>query len=122
MYISPTDVENIYEGINSDVRFTRMLDQTQSDSRGYVPMKIHQASLDEFNKNRLSLIRLPEIFYIAAECYATSATPNLDMALQRLNKIRENRGISTKNSFPKVSCSITISEQGVNPFLIIVKR
>lgn len=95
MYISPTDVENIYEGINSDVRFTRMLDQTQSDSRGYVPMKIHQASLDEFNKNRLSLIRLPEIFYIAAECYATSATPNLDMALQRLNKIRENRGIST---------------------------
>lgn len=47
MYISPTDVENIYEGINSDVRFTRMLDQTQSDSRGYVPMKIHQASLDE---------------------------------------------------------------------------
>ena len=69
--------------------------QTQSDSRGYVPMKIHQASLDEFNKNRLSLIRLPEIFYIAAECYATSATPNLDMALQRLNKIRENRGIST---------------------------
>ena len=119
-----------------------MLDQTQSDSRGYVPMKIHQASLDEFNKNRLSLIRLPEIFYIAAECYATSATPNLDMALQRLNKIRENRGISTpledlnadqiikrntkknitKNSFPKVSCSITISEQGVNPFLIIVKR
>lgn len=95
MYISPTDVESIYEGINSDVRFTRMLDQTQSDSRGYVPMKIHQASLDEFNKNRLSLIRLPEIFYIAAECYATSATPNLDMALQRLNKIRENRGIST---------------------------
>ena len=95
MYISPTDVENIYEGINSDVRFTLMLDQTQSDSRGYVPMKIHQASLDEFNKNRLSLIRLPEIFYIAAECYATSATPNLDMALQRLNKIRENRGIST---------------------------
>ena len=28
----------------------------------------------------------------------------------------------TKNSFPKVSCSITISEQGVNLFLIIVKR
>lgn len=95
MYISPTDIESIYEGINSDVRFTRMLSQTQGDSRGYTPMKIHQTSLDRFYKDRLSLIRLPEIYYIAAECYATSTTPNLDMALQRLNKIRECRGINT---------------------------
>lgn len=95
MYISPTDVASIYEGINSDARFARILSQTQSESRGYVPMKIHQTSLDGFNKDRLTLIRLPEIYYIAAEAYATGTTPNLDMALQRLNKIRENRGIST---------------------------
>lgn len=95
MYISANDVEQIFEGINSDVRFTRLLSQTQGDSKGYVPMKIHQTSLDQFNKNRLSLIRLPEVYYIAAECYATGTIPNLDLALERLNKIREIRGIST---------------------------
>lgn len=49
-------------------------------------MKIHQASLDEFNKNRLSLIRLPEIFYIAAECYNKCNPKSWSMALQRLNR------------------------------------
>lgn len=95
MYISANDVEEIFEGVNSDVRFTKLLSQTQSDSKGYVPMKIHQTSLDSFNKNRLSLIRLPEVYYIAAECYATGTVPNLDLALARLNKVREIRGIGT---------------------------
>ena len=95
MYISANDVEEIFEGVNSDARFTKLLSQTQSDSKGYVPMKIHQTSLDSFNKNRLSLIRLPEVYYIAAECYATGTIPNLDLALARLNKVREIRGIGT---------------------------
>ncbi len=92
MYIPEADVESIYEGMNSDFRL-RILEQTLSASRGYVPLKIHQASLDISCQNRLCLIRLPEIFYIAAECYATGSAPDLGMALQRLNKIREIRGI-----------------------------
>lgn len=94
MYISPTDVETMYENINSDVRFNLLLSQSQGESRGYTPIKIHQTSLYEAIQNRLNLIRLPEVYYMAAECYATGTTPNLNMALERLNKIREIRGIT----------------------------
>lgn len=93
--LSPDEVENIYEGINSDVRFTRLLSQTSTDARGFVPVKLYQTNLNEFCKNRISLIRLPEVYYMAAECYATSLTPDLNMALQCLNKVRDIRGIGT---------------------------
>lgn len=96
MYISPSDVTNIYEGVNSDVRFSKLLYQTQSESRGFVPMKVYQNSLSDFDKNRISLIRIPEIYYIAAECYVTGTNPNLSTALDRLNRIRTIRGINTQ--------------------------
>ena len=41
------------------------------------------------------MIRLPELYYIAAECYVRKSVPELSAALDCLNKVRENRGLYT---------------------------
>lgn len=35
------------------------------------------------------MIRIPEIYYIAAECYVKQNNPNLPLALNCLNTVRE---------------------------------
>ena len=94
MYLHPTDATTIYEGSTSDVRYSVLLSQnTISSTLGFVPLKIYQPNLGSFYSNKVSMIRLPEIFYIAAECYATGPNPNLQLAMDRLNTIRNNRGL-----------------------------
>lgn len=98
LYIIPEDVQTIYEGITSDWRSqTNLLQQTASgaSSAGYTSKKYNQNSARGYYSNRVPLIRLPEMYYIAAECYATGSTPNLELAMERLNTIREKRGIYT---------------------------
>ena len=41
------------------------------------------------------MIRIPEIDYIAAECYVKQNNPNLPLALNCLNTVREKRGLYT---------------------------
>ena len=98
LYIIPEDVQTIYEGITSDWRSqTNLLQQTASgaSSAGYTSKKYNQNSARGYYSNRVPLIRLPEMYYIAAECYATGSTPNPGLAMERLNTIREKRGIYT---------------------------
>lgn len=94
MFLGSNDAINLYEGSSSDIRFSMMLNQsTNNSTMGYVPLKIYQGNLNNFFKNKVSMIRLPEIYYIAAECYATGPNPNLALAMDRLNTIRQNRGV-----------------------------
>lgn len=93
-YLRPEDAVELYENSTSDVRYAVLLSQnTNSSSMGFVPLKYYQANQTYFYSNKVSMIRIPEIYYIAAECYATSSNPNLDMALERLNSVRNMRGL-----------------------------
>lgn len=98
LYLVPEDVQTIYEGITSDWRSQlSLLSQTMSGASkaGYTSKKYNQTSTFSYYGNRVPLIRLPEMYYIAAECYATGATPDLSLAMERLNTVREKRGIYT---------------------------
>lgn len=96
-YLEREDGENLYENQTSDIRFNTLLQlNTSTSTVGYVPLKLYQStSMNYYYKNKVPLIRLPEIYYIAAECYATGATPDLDLAMKRLNTVREKRGLYT---------------------------
>lgn len=95
MYLQEDAALALYENISTDVRFTQLLTQSNSaTTAGYTPLKVYQSSsLSEYNKDKLSLIRLPEVYYIASECCASATVPNTTKALKYLNTIRQNRGI-----------------------------
>lgn len=94
--ILPLRVETIYEKMNLDVRFSKLLHQNLiSSSKGYVPIKLYQRELDPSNKNRISLIRIPEVYYIAAEAYLTKGQAGVESALKLVNTVREKRGLFT---------------------------
>ncbi len=92
--ILPDRVNQIYESQNTDVRFSKLLHQSSSTTRGYVPMKFtQQEELSQDNRNRLSLLRIPEVYYIAAEAQlAQGATAE---AVKLLNVVRQKRGLFT---------------------------
>lgn len=96
LYIIPQDVMSIYENSPSDWRaHINLLQQTASSATlsGYVSKKLIQASSATYYGNRVPMIRIPEMYYIAAECYATGKTPNLSLARERLTTVREKRGV-----------------------------
>lgn len=98
LILIPEDVQTIYEGITSDWRSQiNLLQQTSASTikAGYSSKKYNQNSTLGYYGNRVPLIRLPEMYYIAAECYATGSTPDLGLAMERLNTVREKRGIYT---------------------------
>lgn len=88
---------DIYENIVSDFRFSSLTIQNNiSTSAGRVPLKIYQtAEADSRYKNVIPLMRIPEMYYIAAECYVTGPEPDKGKALELLNTVREHRGIYT---------------------------
>lgn len=95
MYLRPVDAISIYEGSTSDVRYSVLLSQSPraSSSMGFVPLKVYETGSNSFYHDKVSMIRLPEMYYIAAECYATGASPDLGKSMALLNTIRTNRGI-----------------------------
>lgn len=95
--ILPATIQTIYEGINLDVRFSKLLHQNLvSSTKGYVSIKYLQRDLGILNKDRVSLVRIPEVYYIAAEALlATKGDAGISEALAMLQKVRSQRGIST---------------------------
>lgn len=94
MFLRKEDATSLYEGSTSDVRYSVLMSQnTNTSTQGFVPLKMYQAYLTDFYANKVSMIRLPEIYYIAAECYATGVSSDLVKALERLNTVRNNRGV-----------------------------
>lgn len=94
MFLVPDDTYALYENSTSDVRFSQLLGQSSfSNTLGYVPLKLYQEGLSDFYKDKISMIRLPEVYYIAAECYASGPSPDPDKAMGHLNTIRRLRGL-----------------------------
>ena len=59
---------------------------------GYLPLKLQQK--DSSNKNygyRVALMRMPEMYYIAAECHL--ANEEVENALNLLTVVRNQRGV-----------------------------
>jgi len=97
MYLEPDDAESLYENSATDVRLTTLMSLNASvKNQGYVPLKVYQGNLGKGYKDRVSMIRLPELYYIAAECYATQGTPDLGEAMRLLNVVRAKRGLYTE--------------------------
>lgn len=97
MYLRPENFNDIYETYDSEARkniFERNLNP-ESSSKGYVPLKVYQNYMDDekYYKFKITLLRIPEIYYIAAECYAKGSQQNLTKAMQMLNTVRMSRGI-----------------------------
>lgn len=96
MYLPTTDAEALYENSTTDMRLVTLMERnTTSQITGYTPLKVYQTNLATGYKNRISMIRLPEMYYISAECYARQDIPNLILAQNRLNTVREKRGLYT---------------------------
>lgn len=78
------------EGMSlSDYRYKELYNKiSQTD---YLLLKFHFVENTRFF-DRLPLIKLPEMFYILAECY--NETGNTASAVQQLNIVRSNRGIA----------------------------
>ncbi len=77
----------------SDVRYARLL---LPSSGYYYPIKLKQVSTDRLYDyyQRIPLIRLPEMYYIKAECLAKAGdNPG---ALDQLDIVRQHRGLSSE--------------------------
>lgn len=84
------ETNNINIGI-ADVRFNTLM---QAQTRGVVNTKLIQGGSANDSYNQMPLIKLPEMYYIAAEAYANNiGTLQLDKAIAYLNLVRSSRGI-----------------------------
>ncbi len=83
-YMSSTRVNQQYEGIITDIRSQYMIKQVAAQ---YYYTKLHQPQISR----RMPLIKIPEMYYIAAECLSTS---NPARAVDYLNIVRRSRGIT----------------------------
>lgn len=101
MYLTSSQAVELYndadteeDETSTDIRFTTLLTpNTLSSEAGYTPIKFYQPSLGAYFKNKMPIIRLPEIYYIAAECYATSSAQDLSKAMKMLNMVRGKRAL-----------------------------
>ena len=95
-YISTSDTYDIYENSNTDYRFVKLLQAHLDGTRtGYLPLKLQQK--EGGNKNygyRVALMRMPEMYYIAAECHLANNDANdVKEALDLLTVVRNQRGV-----------------------------
>ncbi len=102
--VSNNNLLSIYETDgpgNTDFRFSRQYLQNNTTIDGayaYTPIKFYGAATDNITKNYIPLIRLPEAYYIAAECYLKQSAPNVQLALDILNAVRAKRNITQELS------------------------
>ncbi len=100
-YVSYNKILSVYEaaGVGStDYRFSKQFipnSLTINGNNAYTPLKYFGTISDKITKNYIPLMRIPEAYYIAAECYIKQASPNIPAALNLLNTVRQKRGITT---------------------------
>ena len=103
MYLSPEQMKAIYDDASTegedestlDIRATVLLSQNlTATDMGYVPVKLYQKNLtNSYYAGKVPVVRLPEIYYMAAECYASQN--DAQKAMDLLNVVREKRGLYT---------------------------
>ncbi|SMD07401.1 RagB/SusD family nutrient uptake outer membrane protein [Pedobacter nyackensis] len=74
----------------SDYRYKELYNKVSSTE--YLLLKFTFVTASTF-KDRMPLIKLPEMYYILAECY--NELGNSPLAVEQLNTVRTNRGIAT---------------------------
>lgn len=77
-----------------DIRYNNLLERQGAGLRNYAPRKLFQSENNSSYGQRIPLIRISEMFYIAAECLTTGANKNYSKAIEYLNEVRENRNIT----------------------------
>ena len=92
-YMTNDDTYAIYENSNTDYRFTKLLQSQLNGTRvGFLPLKLHQTDgAQQLYSNRIPLLRMPEMYYIAAECHL--ANDDVEAALNLLTVVRNQRGV-----------------------------
>lgn len=95
MFILPDRVKEIFDGSETDVRFSKLMKQNVSSSQqGFVPIKLYQREQGDGFSRRVNIIRLQEVAYILAE--AKSALGEKEEAIKIINACRSRRGESTE--------------------------
>ena len=92
--IDMTKADDMYESTtvgSSDFRYTKLLSFSPGNMT-YQPKKIYQPSSSYTYKDIMPLIRISEMYYIAAEARATT---NLSEATTLLDEVRTARGITS---------------------------
>ena len=94
LYLTSDDMTAIYENNPTDWRSQQWFHKNSLVTDGYTCTKLNMRnrSYSNFN-NRVPMIRMPELYYIAAECCVTGPTPDLAKAMEYLNTVREHRSI-----------------------------
>lgn len=93
MSLNETHIQELFNNSNTDSRFVKLLYHNMNASpAGYVPQKYYSGfGVDNYFKNKINVIRLPELYYIAAESYARNG--DTVQAMELLNTVREARGL-----------------------------
>lgn len=92
-YLTNADTYAIYENSNTDYRFTKLMQsQLTGLMVGFLPLKLHQTTgAQQLFSYRIPLMRMPEMYYIAAECHL--ANKDVKAALDLLTVVRNQRGV-----------------------------
>ena len=92
-FLKEASTEDLYNNSNTDYRFTKLLaHNTVAATPGYTPLKYFQSTnTDGFFRNKVNVVRLPELYLIAAECNALQG--NAEEAMRWLNQLRQTRGL-----------------------------
>lgn len=93
-YLTEESTYELYENSNTDYRFTKLLmAHPNGINAGYAPLKLQQSnSYNQNYSNRIALIRMPEMYYIAAEC-ELALNNDVEAALNLLTVVRNQRGV-----------------------------
>ena len=92
-YLTNADTYAIYENSNTDYRFTKLMQsQLTGTMVGFLPLKLQQTNgAQQLFSYRIPLMRMPEMYYIAAECHL--ANNDVKAALDLLTVVRNQRGV-----------------------------
>ena len=100
-YTTKTKGESLYEiadgtGV-SDIRYMRWFNKTEA--KAWTFLKFYEPADSESRaKNKMPLMRKPEMYYYAAECYNNLNNPQ--KAVDALNAVRVARGILYEKNLP----------------------
>ena len=96
-YIREANLRTMYEfasGGNTDIRYVKLF--YANLSAACTPLKYAPGLTTTLPKvAKVPLIRLPELYYMAAECYGSGITPDYGKAKELLTTVRATRGIVT---------------------------
>ncbi len=108
---SSSRARNLFEvtaGGGDDQRFLALYDQV--DQAHYLFLKFKEVPNSKApSKNKMPLIRKPEMFYYAAECYNRLNQPI--KAIKMLNEVRLARGINKEYNLPETLSSDEIEQE-----------